>query len=513
MIERVLRFTPYKFVKVCSKLGLSGILVFCSGFCLAQSSLSSLEPYNEIADQGGQLRSAYRAIVDGYDNQLLTPSQQRIQNLTVSPLSDQIQILPVPLVLEQREYDRMKKGVEQRAMALRALFEDVVLGEGRIYQEIQDMTAARIDQVFQAEGYSLEFLKAVWRTREISAFAGFYGPDLIRGAEGKWYVLEDNMGNIGGTADLTAVNNLVRAEVGARSHSKSHLQMSVEAFLESHGLTADDPGVLAITYRDAPKGPDWNRPKDIEDERRYQILKEMGFKNLVIADGPSKEEWAGHMQKRWKAVVNIAHPDFGDDYRLSRQYSHDFFGGSSTPFFRSPGASVVGSKYFSVHINKLIAFYLGQRPILKTPETKVVTAQSLRRNPRAWVVKGINGQQGSSVKVLQRATADEIEYMQTLSEDWQAYYELGRGQINFPKWVQQRYVEPSYIPAGVPDSWERFSVDVRPISYMHQGQVLAPTAPWGRAVSKTSAELNNVSRGAFELGVMVVNSCSGQLID
>ncbi|MEO0335625.1 MAG: circularly permuted type 2 ATP-grasp protein, partial [Pseudomonadota bacterium] len=423
----------------------------------------------------------------------------------------QIQVLPVPLVLEAADYRRVQRGVEQRARAFKAFFEDVVLGEGRIYDEIPELNADLVDMAFQGEGYSLTYLRSIWSKRDISAYSIFYGPDLIRGADGKWYVLEDNFGNIGGTADMNAVNNLMRSTIGAVPNAVTHLEKTIEAFLNSHNLGAADREVLAITYRDKPKGPVWTRPKDIEDERRFEVLKKMGFRNIVLADA-SKEEWEGHMKKQWKAVVNLAHPNFDDDYRMFRAYEADFFGNSETPFFRAPGASVVGSKFFSMYAARFIRFYLNQRPILKTPKAQVLNPNSVRRAPEKWVVKSIDGQQGSSVKVLNRSTQPEIDYVLTLGEDWQSFYERNRGMVGFPKWIQQRYIEPSYIPAGVPDSWERFSVDIRPISLVFDGGVVTPSAPWGRSVSKTSSGLNNVSRGAFELGVMVVNSCAGELL-
>lgn len=91
----------------------------------------------------------------------------------------------IPRVIEADEWDELRQGLEQRVRALNLFLRDVY-GEKRI---IRDGTIPE-DFVFRSPGY-LPQCEGIVPVREI--YSHISGIDLVKGKDGVWYVLEDNL--------------------------------------------------------------------------------------------------------------------------------------------------------------------------------------------------------------------------------------------------------------------------------------------------------------------------------
>ena len=105
-------------------LRLFTLLALFSRLAFAQAQI--LPAYNEAYDANGKLRPHYQSYIDRTQSDPLNPSRELIESLTFGhPLGDNIKILPVPLILDDREYQEViAPGVNQRARALSKFFED-----------------------------------------------------------------------------------------------------------------------------------------------------------------------------------------------------------------------------------------------------------------------------------------------------------------------------------------------------------------------------------------------------
>ena len=103
---------------------------------------------------------------------------------------------PVPRVLTAEEAEYLNLAVNQGARALRSLFEDLRSGrQEAVHRRI--LPPEVLQSVMNKAKTSQEKIQEVpWEQ------AGFYyGPDIVRHSDGKFYVLEDNS-NPGGMADM-----------------------------------------------------------------------------------------------------------------------------------------------------------------------------------------------------------------------------------------------------------------------------------------------------------------------
>ncbi len=91
----------------------------------------------------------------------------------------------IPRVIEADEWDELRRGLEQRVRALNLFLRDVY-GEKRIIRD----GAIPEDFVFRSPGY-LPQCEGIVPVREI--YSHISGIDLVKGKDGIWYVLEDNL--------------------------------------------------------------------------------------------------------------------------------------------------------------------------------------------------------------------------------------------------------------------------------------------------------------------------------
>ncbi|WP_342590844.1 circularly permuted type 2 ATP-grasp protein [Olsenella profusa] len=92
---------------------------------------------------------------------------------------------PIPRIIASDEYDRLKAGLRQRVDALNAYLRDVysdkrIVHDGVVPEEF----------VYTSPGY-LPQVNGV--TPPAGIFAHIAGEDLVQGADGRWWVLEDNL--------------------------------------------------------------------------------------------------------------------------------------------------------------------------------------------------------------------------------------------------------------------------------------------------------------------------------
>lgn len=147
--------------------------------------------YDEVHDSTGAPRPAYRDVYPLISR--LTARQSLAQMLRSQQMfRGDNRLNPWPRILTRTEYETLKKGVEQRAKALRRFLEDHYSGQRSYQQIIPKHLVDRIMARTHEAGIKL-------RPDQI-AFP--YGPDVMRAVDGKFYVIEDNPGFIGGPGDL-----------------------------------------------------------------------------------------------------------------------------------------------------------------------------------------------------------------------------------------------------------------------------------------------------------------------
>ena len=318
--------------------------------------------YNEGFDEGGNVRAPYQAFRSRTGHNPFTPSGKLAAALTNGPLGDRYSILPVPLVLDDREYrEVIAAGVTQRALALQALFFDLMSGETEVFRK----TPLPIDlfpAILEQEGLAMRDLAAWWEGHSREAVRFTYAPDLVRGPDGRWLILEDNLGCVGGIVDSELVVQRLLACTGTCLHPSlargSNLARAVCDFLARVERTPNSVDVLAVLGDECSSS-------DPEATRKRRVLQELGM-HIVDEMQVEVAERRGLRIRDVRAIVNFS----TTNRKQASVLAHDLFGRHRVPLMTAPGIAALGNKALLPFMDDIVAFYSSADPILRAAETR-----------------------------------------------------------------------------------------------------------------------------------------------
>jgi hypothetical protein len=330
--------------------------------------------FDETVDQRGRLRPPYTALQRRAGWNPLRPPATILQRWRGRPFGDDTPIIPVPVVLDDTEYRTiLRPGLAQRARALQRLFADLILGRRRILDAGLGLTADLVEEIFTAEGWSTADLRARWRSRDRAAIRFVHGPDLVRGPTGRWTVLEDNTGCVGGSADSFVVAELYRTATGlsgcASCRPDADLAVAVRGWLDR--LHRDESGQTVAVLGCDSGGPGSLRLD--ENDRRRQILDTLG---IPVVDRGQLDGLLARAAGASTAVVNFS---------VDGSWT-EVFARPGVAMLNAPGTGALGNKALLPHLDDVIRFYLRQEPILATPATRRLTDRVLPADPDKWAV-------------------------------------------------------------------------------------------------------------------------------
>jgi glutamate---cysteine ligase / carboxylate-amine ligase len=387
----------------------------------------------------------------------------------------------VPRVLSGEEWSRLQGGTAQRARALDAFLRDVY-GEAAIVQDgiLPRSLVARCPGRLQAA--------TVWpadvRRAHVSGF------DVVRDAEGRWLVLEDNLRVPSGVAYAIQNRRLLR-EAFPRQVSLSGLHDPEEAprlllkLLEEsapkgapdtpsiivlsegegdsayfeHRMLAEAMGIPLLTPKDLLVEGDSlsyvdekerSHPVDVIYLRMDDVLSQLGHDGQLL--GP-KLLRAVHVEKL--SIVNALGNGLGDD------------------------------KAIYAYVPQFIDYYLGESPLLEQVPTYVCADPEQREHVLSrlheLVLKPVDGYGGFGVTVGPYADENELAEIRGLIIQQPA------------RWIAQETVKLSTHPTYDREKLRPRHVDLRVFVYYGREPVVVPAAL--TRVAPENSLIVNSSRG------------------
>lgn len=240
--------------------------------------------FDEVFEQNGdgteKLREAYARLYP-IVREVYRSDPGRVENFAEFSLrmfQKDNSLYHLPRMLSQAETAKIHSGVRQRAEAFRLFILDHYFeGQSYAHNEVSVIPATVVQSI--VERSCEEKIRARPSTKDKWGF--WYGPDLIRGPDGDFYVVEDNLGYVGGMGDLVLAQDLIR-------HQFPEYQT---ALVQSNALSFFQQ--LADTYRRvAPPGQKVvilhypNRvTADNEEKRVLKLFKKTGIDSVVIPQG------------------------------------------------------------------------------------------------------------------------------------------------------------------------------------------------------------------------------------
>ncbi|MGY1770954.1 circularly permuted type 2 ATP-grasp protein [Blastococcus sp. SYSU D00813] len=349
---------------------------------------------------------------------------------------------PVPRVLRRAEWEQVAAGLRQRLRALEAVVADAhgpreAVRAGVVPAEVLDTSI-----------YLTPGLPAPRR------WIGMAGPDLVRGADGRLVVLEDNVRTPSLLAYALAVRDLVEPRLGVRPGPAPVREAAVSAVRRMLAAATDRPDPVVAVLGDGPRG---GIPWEIDR------LGEMAGAPVVLPEQLAVRGDALHLPDGrrvdllWRRTGEERLT--GDDGRpneLGEVLLGPLRAGTVT-VVNAFGTGVADDKRTYVYVEDLVRFFLGEEPLLRSVPAYDLGDPAQRRAALdrlpELVLKPRWGSGGWGVLIGPRADAGQLERARA-------------AVVAAPgRWIAQEPVALSTHPTVVDGALVPRHVDYRPFAF------------------------------------------------
>ncbi len=453
--------------------------------------------FDEMFDENGNVRQSYTYFKNAIEKLPLTELKQR-QSLAERALlsmgitfnvynesSGTERIFPIdiiPRVIDGREWNRLEKGLKQRVYALNLFLEDIY-NEQKI---LKDGIVPR-DLIESAKGFlqpciGLKPPKNIW--------CHITGIDLIRGDDGAFMVLEDNLRCPSGVSYM-----LENREVLKRTFPRIFDTTGVRAVFDypNHLLRmlqyiSDRPSPTVVVLTPGIYNSAYFEHAYLAQQMGVELV---SSSDLVVADGYVKMRTTKGFE-----IVDVIYRRIDDDFMDPLAFRPDSMLGIPGLFevykngkialANAPGTGVADDKVVYAYVPRIIKYYLNEEAIIPNVKTYICReAQDMKyvlENIEKLVVKEANEAGGYGMLIgpqSDKATQDEF-----------------RKKIkNNPRnYIAQPTISLSRVPVIAGEQFEGRHVDLRP--YILYGEEIY-VVPGG------------LTRVALRKGSLVVNSSQG----
>ncbi len=396
-------------------------------------------------------------------------------------------ILPfdvIPRVISAQDWDFIERGVTQRVTALNCFLWDIyhdqkILKDGIIPKEL----------VLGNPGYrpEMEGLDVAHKN-----YVHINGTDLVRGGDGKFYVLEDNARSPSGVSYVVENRHLMQrifpdlmSDIGIRSVS-NYGQKLHEALTEMAPESVLDPQVVLLspgTYNSAYF-------------EHIFLAREMGVPLVEGRDLVVENDRVFMKTVNGLRPVDVIYRRINDDFLDPAVFNPESTLGAAglmgayrkgnVALANAVGTGVADDKAVYAYMPRIIKYYLDEDQIIDNVETHICREKEgldyTLANLDKLVVKPVGEAGGYGITIGPRASAEALEACRK---------ELLEDPANY---ISQPMINLSVCPTLVDEGIEPRHVDLRPFAVTGKSTWVLP---------------GGLSRVALTKGSIVVNSSQG----
>jgi uncharacterized circularly permuted ATP-grasp superfamily protein len=391
----------------------------------------------------------------------------------------------IPRTIARKEWNRIEAGLRQRVAAINRFIDDIYHEQRIIADGILPISIIASSRNFRPNCMGVSPPARCW--------AHICGSDLIRGADGTVYVLEDNLRVPSGVSYMIENRQVVK-------------RVFPELFDSAAILPVDDYPAQLYDMLAALSPRPQERPEVVVltpgiynsayFEHAY-LARQMGCELVEGRDLTVGEDGCVYMQTtRGAQRVDVIYRRIDDDFLDPEAFRADStlgvpglmraWAGGKVALANAPGAGVADDKLVYTYVPDMIRYYLDETPILpNVPSWRCGEPKELEHvlaNLETLVVKPVDGSGGYGML---------MGPMSTQRERAQFAAQLKSAPRNF---IAQPVITLSTVPTLVGDRLEPRHVDLRPF-------ILS-----GPSTYVTNGGLTRV---ALRKGSLVVNSSQG----
>ena len=455
--------------------------------------------WDEMCD-GGKVRSHYTKMVSSFQNldvpdlrqkDLLASELFMNQGITFTVYSDNKgieRIFPfdiIPRIITGKEWDIVEKGIQQRLRALNMFLKDIYNRQQILNDKVIPASLIASCPHFLREVHGIKVPHDI--------YVHISGIDLIRGDDGKFYILEDNLRTPSGVSYMLEnreVTKRIFPDIFATNNVRvihNYPLMLYQNLLQLAPTQISNPIVVLLT-------------PGIYNSAYYEhtfLAKQMGIplvegRDLVVDDHKVYMKTTSGLEQ-----VHVIYRRVDDEFLDPLVFNATSILGApglmsayrkgNVAIVNAIGNGVADDKAVYAYVPAMIKYYLNEEPILEN----VPTYQMSEPDARDYVFKNINrmvvkrtNQSGGYGMVMGTTVSDE---------EWaKAKVEIEKDPRNF---IAQPIVKLSTVPCFIDGRFKPRHVDFRP--YALCGPDGIKIVPGG------------LTRVALKEGSLVVNSSQG----
>ncbi|MBX6388262.1 MAG: carboxylate--amine ligase/circularly permuted type 2 ATP-grasp protein [Frankia sp.] len=465
--------------------------------------------FDEAVDQAGNVRPPYRALLRTLERlgpralaaRAAARAAEQTAQRVVFRVAGAAAARPFPLdlvprIVDEADWAVLRAGLVQRARALEAFLRDAYADRLAVADGVLPGWVVAGSPGLRCSGRSVP---------AATIRASVLGVDLVRGHDGRWLVLEDNLRVPSGVAYAMAARRLTRSalpelgpppRVGEPDAAPSLLRSALAAAAPPAAAGRDEPSMAVLT----------SGAGDAAYFEHTVLAAEMGLPlvepaDLLVRDDgvtiPATGEPGGGQARRGEGgrrPVDVLYRRIDEDELFAAAGADGVPLGRRLPralatgkvsLANAPGNGVADDKAVYAYVDRLIRYYLGEAPLLGQVATYPCgdpdQLDHVLRHLGELVVKPVDGYGGADVLIGPRAGPGELAAARA------------RLIAEPRRWVGQELVALSTHPTWASGAlWPR-PVDLRAFVYQGERAVVAPVAL--TRVAPAGSILVNSSRG------------------
>ena len=394
-------------------------------------------------------------------------------------------ILPldiIPRIITGADWDKLEKGLYQRITALNMFIADIygdqkVLKDNIIPRELITSSATYLKQCI-----GLKPPEGVW--------CHITGSDMIKGDDGEFYVLEDNLRCPSGVSYM-----LENREILKRTFPELFEKLNVRpVYNYAHylrdmmeSLTPNSPASLAVLTPGVHNSAYF--------EHAY-LAQQMGAELVEGRDLVVQNDFVYMITTAGLKKLDVIYRRVDDDFIDPLAFNKESLLGTPGLFeaykkgnvvlVNAPGTGVADDKAVYAYIPKIIKYYLGEEAILQNVKTYICNEPDEMKyvieHIDQLVVKQTDASGGYGMLIGPKSTkAEQVEF-------------IAKIKANPRNYIAQPMINLSRVPTLTGDTIEGRHVDLRPYVLYGKEMKLVPGA---------------LTRVALKKGSIVVNSSQG----
>ena len=390
----------------------------------------------------------------------------------------------VPRIIPAAEWSHLERGLEQRLRALNLFLHDIYHDQRIVKEGVVPLEIIRTAKNYRPELVGLDVPHGI--------YIHVCGSDLIRGADGRYMVLEDN-GRCPSGVSYMLENRQAMKRVFPKLFSRygvrpvdRYPQELLAALRHVAPGGNPDPTVVVLT-------------PGIYNSAYFEhsfLARAMGIEIVTSQDLVVKDSRVFMKTTKGLKQVDVIYRRIDDDFLDPTVFRKDSVLGvpgivnayreGRVNLANALGTGVADDKVTYYYVPAMIKFYLGEEAILPNVETFLTAVDSDRKyileNLENLVVKAANESGGYGMLIGPHASKAEIEkFRDAIQADPRGY-------------IAQPVISLSRSPCRVDGAIEGRHVDLRPYILMGEKTTIIP---------------GGLTRVAMRKGSLVVNSSQG----